>query len=257
MFVNGRTATFQVDSDTHRIFAEGPCPGSFDDCLFTLGNPVWFGSLGMRDETKAQADIRKLLKMATMRFTNDGCTADYDGWEFEIRYAPNRPGTPHTILTTNHQRPTKNDFQDKSRYTIIHNWLEKDGVKFPKKIESWDLSFHPERGWFTFYRLADLQSIGPKQTISDRDGDYFTDIANGTRLQVDNHIGIEFIWQDGEIVCKVDNAKLATIVEKRFFPSTFRRFVWMGMGGAALVALGWVIWRWSRGGGGLKKLSGK
>ncbi len=85
--------------------------------------------------------------------------------------------------------------------------------------------------------------MGPPVTLSSRYDEFFAEVPDGTRVQVNDYPGIEFIWRDGEIVRKVDGKKLASLLDKSFFGSPFRRYVLIAFGGFGLAAVGWFFWR--------------
>lgn len=127
----------------------------------------------------------------------------------------------------------------------LKKWLEFEGVEVPSEVNIWTLLLTTEKKWRTTNNRYEIQEVGPVVQVSDRYGDFFTGIPNGTRVQVDDYLGIDFIWQDGEIVRKVDRVKLSALVGQPFFGSPRRRYLWIGLGLVGLAAVGWLVWRYS------------
>ena len=63
-----------------------------------------------------------------------------------------------------------------------------------------------------FTLSSSVRIAKPLVTIADG----LPEIANGTRVQVDDFPGIEFEWRDREIVRKIDRKKVASLIGFKF-----------------------------------------
>jgi hypothetical protein len=144
-------------------------------------------------------------------------------------------------------RPTVGDPRHQARTIEFVEWDSFAEIECPKRGKLWDRwfddRFDEHRTWNEEFTL---ESVGPVVELSDRYGDFFTDVPDGTPVYVDDYEGIEFVWEDGEIVRKVDRVKLASLIGQPFFESPLRRFLIIGAGVCALAIVGWFLWRRSK-----------
>ncbi|MEW4529599.1 hypothetical protein [Maioricimonas sp. JC845] len=122
-------------------------------------------------------------------------------------------------------------------------WESFEGTDVPSRVQTWDLVLTSDRKWETTYQVHTLEEIGPPVDISGHYGDFFTDIPDGTPVQVNDYMGIDFVWDDGEIVRKIDRRTLRSLIDQPFFESPVRRLLMMALGAAAVAVAGLLLWR--------------
>jgi hypothetical protein len=171
----------------------------------------------------------------------------YGDRRIKISFDPddqNRPTTVEVNVAVKGLEKTDDSYV-RSSLIEYRNWTTQEGVEFPAEVDIWELRMSSETGWVSTHYLSEIVSVSPPVEVSDRYGDFFTDVPSGTPVQVNDYMGIDFIWQDGEIVRKIDGVKLASLIGQPFFGSPLRRFIIMGLGFLGLALVGGIVWRLS------------
>ena len=123
------------------------------------------------------------------------------------------------------------------------DWDTFAGIECPKTIVKWELGKYTRGKLESRASFMTLQSVGPVVELTERYGDFFTDVPEGRRVEVYDYMGIDFSWVDGEIVRTVDKVKLASLIGHSFFGSPLRRLVMMALGLTVLAVIAWLVWR--------------
>jgi hypothetical protein len=171
----------------------------------------------------------------------------YGDRRIKISFDPgdqNRPTTVEVNVAVKGLEKTDNSYV-RSRFIEFKKWTTQEGVEFPAEVDSWELRQSSQESWVSTHSVSEIVSVSPPVEVTDRYGDFFTDVPNGTPVQVNDYMGIDFIWQDGEIVRKIDGVKLESLVGQPFFGSPLRRFILMGFGFLGLALVGGIVWRLS------------
>lgn len=130
-----------------------------------------------------------------------------------------------------------------SRFIELGNWQSQEDVEFPAEVSIWDLRRNSKTGWMTSHTVSRMVSVSRPVAVSPSYGEFFTGVSDGVPVQVADYPGIDFIWQGGEIVRKVDGARLAALIGQPFFGSPLRRHLMTALGLGVLAAAGWLTWR--------------
>lgn len=191
--------------------------------------------------------IDDLLTAEWTASSPNGFTSYYGTRRIDVTLdAENHPQTIEITPAVVGVGPEQGKYYKHSSFFEFKKWQVLEGVEVPTEVSNWYLQLDTEKKWLTTYRRSEIQEVSPVVQVSDRYGDFFTGIPNGTPVQVNDYLGIDFIWQDGEIVRKVDRVKLSALVGQPFFGSPLRRYLWMGLGLVGLAAVGWLVWRLGR-----------
>ncbi len=224
-------------------FVEGPLTDPFEGFASLVGEGVWFGYLAR----KKFPEVMKLTSgPAAIRWTQspDGTQIRgvRDGWEIVFEYADALADQP--LRVDMHEQRPKPEVVGvlTNRRVEFLEWDTYEAIVCPSRIATWDLVYTDEGKWETTYSTVTLDSVGPETPISDEYGEFFTDVPNGSQVQVNDYKGIDFVWENGDILRKVDGAKLSSLIGQRFFPSPLRRFLLIGTGIIVLAAFGWALW---------------
>jgi hypothetical protein len=206
-----------------------------------LGGGLWVGYFHARE----LPPVDVLLAEPWISTPTGGAVCHFGDRRIEIAFDPDNPDRPRTIeITPAAKGLEKNDDSYiHSRVIELGKWANREGVEFPGEVSFWDLYMNSKTGWMSSYMVFEIVSVGPVEKVSDRYGDFFSDVPNGAPVQVDDYLGIEFEWRDGEIVRKVDGVKLASLVGQPFFGSPLRRYLLMALGLGVLAAAAWFAWR--------------
>ena len=236
-----RQATLQFDlpDDTdEKTFVDEPLRHPFERHAAAAGS-IWCGCLypnipcisGLLDEVDWQASE-----------SGDEISGVYDSWKLVFSFHDAHNDVPERVSLR--RVDPKIDETHLAAITLkLSQWGTFNDVRGPGVIEHWSLTYYDSGDWETMYLEEALTDVGPPVTLSSRYDEFFAEVPDGTRVQVNDYPGIEFIWRDGEIVRKVDGKKLASLLDKSFFGSPFRRYVLIAFGGFGLAAVGWFFWR--------------
>lgn len=181
------------------------------------------------------------LSKASWAASEDGnrIVGVYDGFTLSFVFDRDDPTTLTRIEVTP-QNDRKAVFT--SQVFELLEWESSNDLLYPSKYRFWCL-MKLDSGWQTEVTSSTVSAIGPKREISDRYGDFFTDVPDDTLVQVNDYMGIDFIWKDGEIVREVDHAKLSSLIDRPFFASPMRRYVLANVGFLMLGIIAIVVWR--------------
>lgn len=234
----GPTTQTPIDS-----FSEGPLkPVMFDEHVASLGG-VWLGYL-LAPELP---HISQLLNDVEWSDGPDGgVVGTYKKRRIEFAFQEgDRTRLSRVTISPAVEGPQwdENDYFFHTRVIELSDWTEGAETKYPRQLMYWELRLRRGKPSVTTTMHSTMESVGPPIKVSDRYGDYYTDVPDGTHVQVNDYMGIDFIWENGQIVRKVDRVALADLVGQPFFASPFRRLLLMGLSVCLIAAVAWFIWR--------------
>lgn len=96
--------------------------------------------------------------------------------------------------------------------------------------------------------VAKIVEIAPDPRTGGNDFKLKTTVPNGTRIIIDNQLGVRYEWQNGEIVKSVNQPAAEKLVGQEFRPSPnwwTRPLVWIAVAASALL-VGFLVLRWRR-----------
>ncbi len=128
------------------------------------------------------------------------------------------------------------------------DWRSEQGLRFPGRVVTWELRVNQEAEFDSVRLESTLEHVSEPTTLEASFGDLFADIPDGTAVTVTDQPGIDFVWQQGEIVPKVDTARVESLTGHIFAPAaSIWRFwpMWLGAVIATIVA-GSVVYRYIR-----------
>lgn len=231
----GPTEQSGIDS-----FTEGP-QGLATDFVSNIGGGPWVGYL-------------LAPELPSVEVLSKGDWASSGAGQVECRFGDRLIRVSFDVM--DHDRPRsveigvavkglekRADSYIHSRFIEFSGWQTQEDVEFPGEVSIWDLRRNAKTGWMTSHTVSKMVSVGLPVAVSQSYGEFFTGVSDGLAVQVDDYPGIDFIWQEGEIVRKVDGVKLAALIGQPFFGSPLRRHFMTGVGLCLLAAAGWLFWR--------------
>ena len=167
----------------------------------------------------------------------------FDGWEIAFIFENATATQPLRVeMRALNQSPAKgNVFL--SRTIEFLEWQTVEGVVCPKKVSIWNLELSENRQFETSWTTIALEKVGPVIKISDRYADFFTGVPEGSHVQVNDYLAVDFIWKGGEIVRKIEHVKLNFLTGKSFVASSARRYFLITNGLAILGIVTFLVWR--------------
>jgi hypothetical protein len=242
MLARNRELNVNYAGDTTRseVFAcvERPVEAShFPLSATSVGAGVWFGYF-LSERIPAISEFVEAWEWEEGRDDQE-VVALHEGWEVQVHFSPEDAGRPSRVVIF----PARAEGDTLTLRTIqFSSWKVMSGVELPSKVIVADVYSRNGVGGITHFRSCELREVGPVRELSDRYKDYFTDLPDGTRVQVDDYMPIDFIWRDGEIVREVDEVKLSALLGKPFFESSRRQYLLVGLGIVVLIAAGLFLW---------------
>ncbi|QDU38344.1 hypothetical protein Mal4_26710 [Maioricimonas rarisocia] len=226
--------------DGIEAFSEGPLKVPFEGYAAYAGDGIWYGYLSLR----ALPEFSQLLAEVTWSSENDHreIRGTYADWEIRFYFPDAESTQPSKVEIQRMNRSPADSGIVVARAIEFLEWESFEGTDVPSRVQTWDLVLTSDRKWETTYQVHTLEEIGPPTEISGRYGDFFIDIPDGTRVQVNDYMGIDFVWENGEIVRKIDRRTLQSLIDQPFFESPVRRLLLMALGAAAIALTGWFIW---------------
>ncbi|MEW4529591.1 hypothetical protein [Maioricimonas sp. JC845] len=227
-----------------RSFTERPLDErEFEDTAALVGSGVWYGYLLSKD----LPEFSELVEQADWS-PGEGpreVVGLHGDRRIRIQFDEDVPERPNLVEITyaDPSREKVEPYALHSRVIELSDWGEMSGIELPRKVLAWDLGCNFKGEPMTFTASTSLVGLGPPIGVSQRYGDYFTDIPDGTPVQVNDYMGIDFVWDDGEIVRKIDRRTLRSLIDQPFFESPVRRLLMMALGGAAVAVAGLLLWR--------------
>jgi len=214
-----------------------------EDTAALVGSGVWYGYLLSKD----LPEFSELVEQADWS-PGEGpreVVGLHGNRRIRIQFDEDVPERPKLVEITyaDSSREKVEPYALHSRVIELSDWGEVAGIELPRKVLAWDLGCNNKGELMTFTASDTLESVGPPVDISGHYGDFFTDIPDGTPVQVNDYMGIDFVWDDGEIVRKIDRRTLRSLIDQPFFESPVRRLLMMALGGAAVAVAGLLLWR--------------
>ncbi len=230
-------------SEIHGI-SEGPNRVAWGDDVSYIGSGVWYGYL-LGSELP---EFSTLVSEVDWESRDGGLFAigTYSPRQIEIEFQDNKSSRPRRITVVPSVPGTLDDAARQATTIEFVDWDMFAGIECPKTVVKWELGCYTRGKLETRASFMTLQSVGPIVELTERYGDFFTDVPEGHRVQVNDHMAIDFVWQNGEIVRKVDKVKLGSLIGQSFFGSPVRRLVMMGIGLVVLAVITSIVWRRSK-----------
>ena len=222
-------------------FTEGPLRNSFSAYASKVGEGVWYGylsPLGLPEFSQLLAEVSWSSENGHREIRGT-----YGDWEIRFFFPDAESTQPSKVEMRRMNRSPANAGIVFARAVEFLEWESFEGTDVPSRVQTWDLVLTSDRKWETTYQVHTLEEIGPPVDISGHYGDFFTDIPDGTPVQVNDYMGIDFVWDDGEIVRKIDRRTLRSLIDQPFFESPVRRLLMMALGAAAAGVAGLLLWR--------------
>ncbi len=234
-------------ADTHskiHSINEGANIYKFGNSASEVGCGVWYGYL-LGSELP---EFSKLVSDVAWESNDGGVSAfgTYGPRRIEIEFQDNKSSRLKRITVSPAVSGTLDDAARQATSIEFVDWDVFAGIDCPKTVVKWELGRYTSGKLESRASFMTLQSVGPVVELTERYGDFFTDVPDGNRVQVDDHMAIDFIWEDGEILRKVDKVKLDSLIGQSFFGSPVRRLVMIGIGLGVLTIITWIVWRRSK-----------
>ncbi|MFG0333486.1 MAG: hypothetical protein ACF8TS_09005, partial [Maioricimonas sp. JB049] len=215
----------------------------FEDTAALVGSGVWYGYL----LSKHLPEFAELVEQADWSSGEGPHVVVGAHGDRRIRITfdedvPDRPGLVEITYATP-GREKLEPYALHSRTIELSDWGEVAGIDLPRKVLAWTQGCNFKGEPMTFTASTSLVSVGPPTELSQHYGDFFTDIPDGTPVQVNDYMGIDFVWEDGEIVRKADRTPLSSLIGEPFFESPAPRLLMMALGAAAVAVAGLLLWR--------------
>jgi|GEM_PF-2182686 len=221
---------------------EEPMEDSVQGHASYLGDGIWYGYFAIEESPP----IASLVPTVDWKESESGreVTGAFGNSQMRFVFADESSVRPLRCEVVIDPPPSPGRAAGPARRTLLFDeWETVDGVDVPRRVEVWELVLTREGRWRSQYAVHTLEEIGPPVEISEHYGDFFTDIPDGTPVQVNDYMGIDFVWDDGEIVRKIDRRTLRSLIDQPFFESPVRRLLMMALGAAAVAVAGLLLWR--------------
>jgi hypothetical protein len=88
-----------------------------------------------------------------------------------------------------------------------------------------------------------LKSVSSRRTVSDGYAKFIPEVPNGTRVEVGDAPGIEYVWEYGKIVRRSDAVKVKSYLGRLFYRSPVRGYTLVFFAVLAAAVTGLFVWR--------------
>lgn len=205
-----------VDTQSEiRSHTEESNTSGFGGSASEVGSGLWFGYL-LGDELP---EFSKLASEVSWESSEGAVSAigTYGPRQIEMEFQDINSSRPRRITVGPSVPGTLHDTARQATTIEFVEWDVFAGIECPKTIVKWELGTYTTGKLESRGNFMTLQSVGPAVELTERNGDFFTDVPEGRRVEVYDYPGIDFSWEDGEIVRTVDKVKLASLIGHPFF----------------------------------------
>lgn len=122
------------------------------------------------------------------------------------------------------------------------------GAWYPTTVETQIKQIYDGKRLIHTKEIVRIVDISRDPRAGGNDFKLKTTVPNGTRVIIDNQLGVRYEWQNGEVVKSVNQPVAEKLVGQEFRPSTnwwTRPLVWIAVAASALL-VGFLVLRWRR-----------
>ena len=223
------------------VFIEEPRKFGIEIDSGIIDHGLWFG-YPLAERAPRFVDVASSAK-----WTSDGpnrAVTTVDHWSYSLTFdeTPANHIEALEIRDTNRSKtsPVYSLREMKVRYL---EWKPIDGVDCPRRAELRYLYLTQEGSLLTQVSNLTLKSVSSRRTVSDGYAKFIPEVPNGTRVEVGDAPGIEYVWEYGKIVRRSDAVKVKSYLGRLFYRSPVRGYTLVFFAVLAAAVTGLFLWR--------------